>query len=170
MGTAWLCRPWALPPSLPPSPQSGTIREPLYLASFCPSGLSSGLLLFGPPRRASPGPRCHRLLCPLCISAATALLLLTSVSDIHAGLCAVYMPSAQLSVRAHRSSQGWPRAPRVPINAHEERMGGGRDRTGQQALVLRLFPHRSALPASSSETTRVVGEVGGVGTQGSVQG
>lgn len=168
MGTTWLCRPWALAPSRPllslgPSGSLRTWHPSVPLVSALGS-CCSGLL--AEPLRA-PVVIARSV---LCISAATALLLLTSVSDIHAGLCATYMLSTQLSVKAHRSSGGWPWAPRVPINVHEEQMGGGRDWTGQEALVLQLFPHRSALPASSSEATTVTGEVGGVGPQGSVQG
>lgn len=77
---------WGAPGSAhlgPQAPQSGPTWEPLYLASLCRPGLSSGLLLFGSPHGASPGRGCHRLLCRLCIPAATTLLL-ASVSHVRA--------------------------------------------------------------------------------------
>lgn len=75
---------WGAPGSAhlgPQAPQSGPTWEPLYLASLRLPGLSSGLLLFGSPHGASPGHGCHRLLCHLCIPAATTLLLV-SVSHV----------------------------------------------------------------------------------------
>lgn len=61
----------------------------------------------------------------------------------------------------------WLQAPRVPSNTHKDQIGGGREWTGQQGWGLELFPYRSVLLISSSETARVTRGWGVLGLKAS---
>lgn len=89
---------WGAPGSAhlgPQSPQSGATWEPLCLASLRLPGLSSGLLLFGSPHRASPGRGCHHLLCHLCIPAATTPAPGIGASRLCQPVCCLHSPACR---------------------------------------------------------------------------
>ena len=89
---------WGAPGSAHLGPQSsrpGATWEPLCLASLRPPGLSSGLLLFGSPHGASPGHGCHRLLCHLCIPAATTPAPGIGASRLCQPVCCLHSPACR---------------------------------------------------------------------------